>query len=509
MSRPFGPVWPTGPSTWWLPTTRRTRTRTRTASGRRRRSACSGWRPRCPSCSRRWSTPVCSTGPVSLTGCRCGPRRSGGSPSRGAHWSRAHPRTWCSTTPGPPGSSTPPRPPHSRGTLPTPVASSPDAWWPPSCAATRPCSTGSSHERRRPSGDDPVRRPAARLPVDVAWLARAFAQARAARAGPRAARGGAPEGDAAGRRPLLRYDGQRRLARPGGGAGAGQPQHRTPLALPGGSGRDPARGQLPDHGLRAAGGTARPGDRRQGRPAARAAGRHLAARRPPPRQRFPAYHRQARQRRVEGHHRRAQHLGPFDQQARQGAHRMTPTPALLVLEDGRTFHGEAFGAEGETFGEAVFSTGMSGYQETLTDPSYHRQVVVMTAPHVGNTGMNDEDAESRRIWVSGYVVRDPARIPSSWRSRRSLDDALREQGVVGISGVDTRALTRHLRDRGAMRVGISTTETDPAALLDRVRSQPAMTGADLAGEVTTPEAYVVPAVGEKRFTVAALDLGIK
>ena len=143
-------------------------------------------------------------------------------------------------------------------------------------------------------------------------------------------------------------------------------------------------------------------------------------------------------------------------------------PALLVLEDGRTFHGESFGADGETFGEAVFSTGMSGYQETLTDPSYHRQVVVMTAPHVGNTGMNDEDPESTRIWVSGYVVRDPARIPSNWRSTRTLDDALREQGVVGIAGVDTRALTRHLRERGAMRVGISTTEADPEALRRRV-----------------------------------------
>jgi len=189
--------------------------------------------------------------------------------------------------------------------------------------------------------------------------------------------------------------------------------------------------------------------------------------------------------------------------------RTPPRPAMLVLEDGRTFHGDAYGAEGETFGEAVFNTGMTGYQETLTDPSYHRQVVVMTAPHVGNTGVNAHDAESHRIWVAGYVVRDPARRSSSWRATGSLDDALCEQGVVGISGVDTRALTRHLRERGAMRVGISTTETDPAALLDRVRSQPAMTGADLAGEVTTPEAYVVPAVGEKRFTVAALDLGIK
>jgi carbamoyl-phosphate synthase small subunit len=183
--------------------------------------------------------------------------------------------------------------------------------------------------------------------------------------------------------------------------------------------------------------------------------------------------------------------------------------AMLVLEDGRTFHGEPFGAEGETVGEAVFSTGMSGYQETLTDPSYHRQVVVMTAPHVGNTGMNDEDPESQRIWVAGYVVRDPARVPSSWRSRRTLDDALREQGVVGISGVDTRALTRHLRERGAMRVGISTTETDPAALLERVRRSAEMTGLELADEVTTSEPYVVPAEGQRRFTVAAVDLGIK
>src|SRR3954470_3713636 len=186
-----------------------------------------------------------------------------------------------------------------------------------------------------------------------------------------------------------------------------------------------------------------------------------------------------------------------------------PAPAILVLEDGRTFHGEAFGAEGETFGEAVFSTGMSGYQETLTDPSYHRQVVVMTAPHVGNTGMNDEDPESQRIWVAGYVVRDPARVPSSWRARRTLDDALREQGVVGISGVDTRALTRHLRERGAMRAGISSEITDPEELLARGTAAESMTGADLAPQVSTGEPYVVPAVGEKRYTIAALDLGIK
>ncbi len=187
--------------------------------------------------------------------------------------------------------------------------------------------------------------------------------------------------------------------------------------------------------------------------------------------------------------------------------------ALLVLEDGRVFRGRAYGAAGETFGEAVFNTGMTGYQETLTDPSYHRQVVVMTAPHIGNTGINDEDGESSRIWVAGYVVRDPARVPSSWRSRRSLDEELRTQGVVGISGVDTRALTRHLRERGAMRVGISTTETDADALLARVRSSGRMAGTELAGEVSTTEAYVVPAARRegraKPFVVAALDLGIK
>ena len=188
---------------------------------------------------------------------------------------------------------------------------------------------------------------------------------------------------------------------------------------------------------------------------------------------------------------------------------MTATHALLVLEDGRSFSGSAFGAPGETFGEAVFATAMSGYQETLTDPSYHRQVVVATSPHIGNTGWNDEDDESGKIWVAGYVVRDAARVPSSWRSRRTLDAELKAQGVVGISDIDTRALTRHLRERGAMRVGISSTETDPQALLQRVLAAPDMLGAHLVPEVTTAEAYTVPAVGERRFTVAALDLGIK
>ncbi|KRE41262.1 glutamine-hydrolyzing carbamoyl-phosphate synthase small subunit [Knoellia sp. Soil729] len=187
-------------------------------------------------------------------------------------------------------------------------------------------------------------------------------------------------------------------------------------------------------------------------------------------------------------------------------------PAVLVLEDGRTFTGRSYGSRGETVGEAVFCTAMTGYQETLTDPSYHRQVVVMTAPHVGNTGWNDEDDESSRIWVSGYVVRDPALRPSSWRSQRSLEDELVTQGVVGICDIDTRALTRHLRERGAMRVGIFSGEDarmPSAHLLERVTAAPAMAGASLAQEVSTDEAYVVEAVGERRFTVAAIDLGIK
>ncbi|HEU0238707.1 MAG TPA: glutamine-hydrolyzing carbamoyl-phosphate synthase small subunit [Micromonosporaceae bacterium] len=187
----------------------------------------------------------------------------------------------------------------------------------------------------------------------------------------------------------------------------------------------------------------------------------------------------------------------------------TGTTAILVLEDGRTFRGDAYGAVGETFGEAVFSTAMTGYQETLTDPSYHRQVVVQTAPHIGNTGVNDEDDESARIWVSGYVVRDPARRPSNWRATGTLVDRLVAEGVVGISGIDTRALTRHLRERGAMRVGVSSVERDPRALHERVLAEPPMVGADLSADVSTPSRYTVEPVGQHRFTVAALDLGIK
>ena len=191
---------------------------------------------------------------------------------------------------------------------------------------------------------------------------------------------------------------------------------------------------------------------------------------------------------------------------------MSTTKAVLVLEDGRTFSGEAYGAVGETFGEAVFSTGMTGYQETLTDPSYRGQVVVMTAPHIGNTGVNEEDPESGRIWVGGYVVRDPARRVSSWRATRSLDEELKAQGVVGISGIDTRALTRHLRERGAMRVGIfsgDVAKTETTALLSRVRTSPQMKGANLTADVTTAQPYTVEAIGERHFTIAAIDLGIK
>ncbi len=187
-------------------------------------------------------------------------------------------------------------------------------------------------------------------------------------------------------------------------------------------------------------------------------------------------------------------------------------PAVLVLEDGRTFRGEAYGATGQTVGEAVFNTGMTGYQETLTDPSYRQQVVVMTAPHVGNTGWNDEDDESTRIQVAGYVVRDPALRPSSWRATTTLEDELDRQGVVGISGIDTRALTRHLRERGAMRVGIFSGPSagmPVAQLVAQVAASPAMEGSRLAEEVSTPESYVVEAPEVKRFTVAAIDLGIK
>jgi carbamoyl-phosphate synthase small subunit len=196
----------------------------------------------------------------------------------------------------------------------------------------------------------------------------------------------------------------------------------------------------------------------------------------------------------------------------------TTERAVLVLEDGRVFTGTAFGAIGRTLGEAVFSTGMSGYQETLTDPSYHGQIVVATAPQIGNTGWNGEDGESRgdKIWVAGYAVRDPSPRASNWRATGTLDDELVRQRIVGISGIDTRAVVRHLRTVGSMKAGVFSGDAADATvdtLVDRVRSQPSMLGADLAGQVSTRERYLVEAQGipegARRFTVAAIDLGIK
>ncbi|MFI0432818.1 MAG: glutamine-hydrolyzing carbamoyl-phosphate synthase small subunit [Candidatus Nanopelagicales bacterium] len=185
---------------------------------------------------------------------------------------------------------------------------------------------------------------------------------------------------------------------------------------------------------------------------------------------------------------------------------------VLVLEDGRTFAGRGFGADGTAFGEAVFNTGMTGYQETLTDPSYRRQIVTMTSPHIGNTGMNDEDPESGRIWVAGFVVRELSPVAANWRAGQTLEAALRRAGVVGVSEVDTRAITRHLRSAGAMRAGLFTGDSADATLadlLDQVLASPPMAGADLSGEVSTDEPYLIEAIGPRRFTVVAVDLGIK
>lgn len=184
--------------------------------------------------------------------------------------------------------------------------------------------------------------------------------------------------------------------------------------------------------------------------------------------------------------------------------------AYLVLDDGRIFEGKPWAAQGRTFGEAVFQTGMTGYQETLTDPSYHRQVVVMTAPHIGNTGVNSFDNESKKIWVAGFVVRNPSTLTSNWRSENDLEAELIAQNIVGIQGIDTRALTRHLRDRGAMRVGIFSGENlSKEEMVVEVRKTSQMAGSYLSEDVSTKETYIVPATSEKKFTVAAIDLGIK
>ncbi len=190
----------------------------------------------------------------------------------------------------------------------------------------------------------------------------------------------------------------------------------------------------------------------------------------------------------------------------------TLDPAVLVLEDGTRYSGRAYGARGRTLGEVVFATGMTGYQETLTDPSYAGQIVVMTAPHIGNTGVNDEDPESSRIWVSGYVVRDPSRIVSSYRANGTLDDDLTDQGVVGISGIDTRAVTRRIRDAGAMRGGVFSGDDanlDPEIQLGLVRDGEQMAGRNLSADVSTTDGYVIPAQGELLGALAVLDLGVK
>lgn len=189
-----------------------------------------------------------------------------------------------------------------------------------------------------------------------------------------------------------------------------------------------------------------------------------------------------------------------------------PDPAVLVLEDGTRHRGRAYGARGRTLGEVVFATGMSGYQETITDPSYAGQIVLQTAPHIGNTGMNDEDTESRRIWVAGYIVRDPSRVVSNWRANASLDEVLVEDGIVGISGIDTRAVTRHIRSAGSMRGGIfsgADAELDPEEQLRIVHEAPEMTGLNLSAQVSVENATVTPAVGERIGNLAVLDLGVK
>ncbi|AIT61164.1 glutamine-hydrolyzing carbamoyl-phosphate synthase small subunit [Corynebacterium doosanense] len=188
--------------------------------------------------------------------------------------------------------------------------------------------------------------------------------------------------------------------------------------------------------------------------------------------------------------------------------------AVLVLADGRTFVGRPFGARGTSLGEAVFTTAMTGYQETMTDPSYHRQIVVAAAPQIGNTGWNDEDSESvsGKIWVAGLAVRDLSKRVSNWRAERTLAEEMEKQGVIGIEGVDTRTIVRHLRNFGSVAAGLFSGEDadQPVEkLIEIVRAQPSMAGLDLAAEVSTDEPYTIPAEGEKKYTVVAYDMGIK
>jgi carbamoyl-phosphate synthase small subunit len=183
--------------------------------------------------------------------------------------------------------------------------------------------------------------------------------------------------------------------------------------------------------------------------------------------------------------------------------------AILVLEDGRLFHGASFGAEGETFGEIVFNTSMTGYQEILTDPSYAGQIVCMTYPLIGNYGVNTEDVESRRPWVEGFVVREASRIASNWRSTETLDSYLKRHNIVGIEHIDTRALVRHIRDKGAMRSAISTVDLEPESLLQKVLASPPMENRELASAVTVGNEFEYPAANDAKYHIVAYDFGVK
>jgi len=189
--------------------------------------------------------------------------------------------------------------------------------------------------------------------------------------------------------------------------------------------------------------------------------------------------------------------------------RVKKAPALLVLEDGRSFKGLSLGADGEYMGEVCFNTSMAGYQEILTDPSYAGQMVTMTYPLIGNYGVNDEDFESDSIYMGGFIVRESSRVRSNWRSSGDLDSFLKKYGVVGIEGIDTRALTRHIRSKGAMQGCLSSIDTDEDSLLEKVKSSPGLVGVDLVKDVTVPEPYQWDSNGEDRFHVVAFDFGIK
>ncbi len=183
--------------------------------------------------------------------------------------------------------------------------------------------------------------------------------------------------------------------------------------------------------------------------------------------------------------------------------------AVLALEDGRVFRGRSWAADGEACGEMVFNTSMTGYQEVLTDPSYAGQIVCMTYPLIGNYGVNSEDQESDRPWVEGFVVREASRMASNWRAQETLDAYLKRWNIPAIEGIDTRALVRHIRDKGAMRACISTIDHDEASVIEKARQSPSMENRELASVVTTKKVYVVPAISEERFHVVCYDFGVK